>query len=269
MSNDFHIDDEGFRLIRSFEGYGKKLANGDCCAYQTPLKGGLDIPTIGYGCTEGVRMGMVWTKDQAEAALRREIAKHELAVSSLVKVALNQNQINACVSLSYNIGTGIGSKNRGFANSSVLSNINAGDMTAASKAFLLYDRAKGQVEPGLVSRRTRESALFQKPAIEPDTPWMPQGSITASPPSVPPSWWQQKWKHLLGVLGLGGGAGAEAVHPQLPSADQLFSTAQTYAPQVKTIFASGLVIPAITVVGAYIIIGHLLPWVMGGSNADS
>lgn len=87
---------------------------------------------------------------------------------------------------------------------------------------------------------------------------------------APPSWWREKWKHLLGVLGLGGTAGAEAVHPQLPSADQFFSVTQTYGPQVKTILANGLVWPALIVGVTYLIIGHVLPSLFGGSsNADS
>ena len=54
------ISEDGVRLICSFEGYHKKLSNGDCTAYQTYLGNGkYDIPTIGYGCTSGVKMGDV------------------------------------------------------------------------------------------------------------------------------------------------------------------------------------------------------------------
>jgi lysozyme len=268
--NNFKIDDEGFRLIRSFEGYGQKMPNGDCCAYQTKLKGGLDIPTIGYGCTENVKMGMVWTKAQAEEALRREISKHELAISSLVKVPLNQNQVNACVSLSYNIGTGIGAKKQGFANSSILVNINKGDMTGAAQGFLRYTRAKGKVEKGLVSRRTRESALFQKPVVEPDHPWMPQADITAQP--EPP--------HPVTVAGstvVGGGflyTAWEKVSGFFDGLDQdkvlnLLDVPDKHPGILKSAalfpWESALLYGGVAV-GIYFLLGHFLPARIGGVN---
>ena len=37
-------------LVKPFEGYAKRLPNGDCTAYPDPATGG-DPWTIGYGCT--------------------------------------------------------------------------------------------------------------------------------------------------------------------------------------------------------------------------
>ncbi|MGL4558672.1 MAG: glycoside hydrolase family protein, partial [Afipia sp.] len=62
------LSTEGLRLIKSFEGYHRKLADGRCMAYRCPA----GVWTIGWGCTEGVREGMVWTVEEAEAGLRRE-----------------------------------------------------------------------------------------------------------------------------------------------------------------------------------------------------
>jgi len=176
------ISDEGLRLICSFEGYHRALPDGSCTAYQTKLKGGLDIPTIGFGCTEGIVMGMVWTREQAEQAFRKELTKHEGAVMRLATVEINQHEFDALVSLSYNIGTGIGSPNKGLANSSVLKKLNKGDRVGAARAFHLYNKAKGRVERGLVSRRARESALFLKPAEKPAEPFMPQAVEASKEP---------------------------------------------------------------------------------------
>ena len=171
------ISDEGLRLIKSFEGYHKKLANGDCTAYQTYLGGGkYDIPTIGYGCTVGVKMGMVWTEAQATEALLKEVAKHEAYVTQYVTVPMNQNEFDALVSFSYNCGSGNLKK--------LVARLNKGDRVATAKAFLLYVKAQGRTLPGLVSRRTREAALFQKPVEAPEEPHMAH-SVTkeAEPPS--------------------------------------------------------------------------------------
>lgn len=159
-----NLSEDGFRLIRSFEGYHKRLEDGRCIAYRCPA----GVWTIGYGCTEGVKEGMIWTAEQAENGLRREIAKHEAAVNRLVTVEINQNQFDALVSLSYNIGSGALSK------SSVLKKTNAGNFTAAAQAFAAWNKGGGKVLPGLVSRRAREAALFMKPAAAPEAPFMPQ-----------------------------------------------------------------------------------------------
>lgn len=158
------ISDEGLRLIKSFEGYLDKQPDGSCLAYTCPA----GVATIGWGCTEGVKLGMRWTEAEAEAGLRREIAKFEAGVLRLATVEINQNEFDALVSFSYNVGLGALEK------SSVLKRLNAGDRTGAAQAFRLWNKGGGKVLPGLVSRRAREAALFLKPAAAPDAPWMPQ-----------------------------------------------------------------------------------------------
>lgn len=159
-----NISEEGLRLIKSFEGYHTRLKDGSCAAYLCPA----NVVTIGWGCTEGVKLGMVWTEAEAEAALRREIAKFEAAVNRLVTVSINQNEYDAMVSLAYNIGSA------GFARSTVLRRLNKGDRAGAAKAFEMWIRGGGRVLNGLVSRRKREAALFLKPVEAPQEPFMPQ-----------------------------------------------------------------------------------------------
>lgn len=173
------ISDEGARLIKSFEGYHDRLPDGRCKAYQRRYRGKLDVPTIGYGCTEGVQMGMVWTEAEAEAALRREIAKFEAAVTKSVKVEINQNEFDAMVSLSYNIGAAA------FGRSTVLKRLNKGDRLGAANAFEMWNKVGAFVEKGLVSRRAREKALFLKPSAAPPLPAMPQTVSEAATISKP------------------------------------------------------------------------------------
>lgn len=167
------ISEEGLRLIKSFEGYHTRQKDGSCSAYLCPAR----VPTIGYGCTEGVKIGMVWTADEAEAALLREIARFENAVNASVTVEINQNEFDAMVSLAYNIGAA------GFKKSTVLRRLNKGDRAGAAKGFQLWNKGGGRVLAGLVSRRMREAALFLKPATKPDEPFMPQ---TVTPAAEPP-----------------------------------------------------------------------------------
>lgn len=170
-----NISDEGLRLIKSFEGYHTRLKDGSCAAYLCPA----GVATIGYGCTEGVRLGMVWTAEQAEEALRREITKFENAVTKSVTVDINQNEFDSMVSLAYNIGVA------GFQRSSILRRLNKGDRKGAALAFHLWNQGGGRVLPGLVSRRAREAALFLKPAAKPEEPFMPQ-EVAASPEPAKP-----------------------------------------------------------------------------------
>ena len=177
------LSENGRKRIQGYEGYHDALPDGSCKAYQRMYNGKLDVPTIGWGCTEGVRMGMVWTRQQAEEAFDREVAKFEDAVTRLVTVPINANEFDALVSLAYNIGIG-SSKKPGFSTSSVLKRLNKGDRVGAAKAFHMWNRAGGAVVNGLVQRRASEASLFQKPIEAPEAPSMPQ-SVTASkePPS--------------------------------------------------------------------------------------
>lgn len=109
------------------------------------------IPTIGFGNTgPDVVMGLVWTQAQADEALTRRLAaEFEPAVNSGVKVKLIQNQFDALVSLTYNIGTG------GFLGSTLLRQLNAGDYRAAADDFMMW-----VIPSELTARRRRERATF-------------------------------------------------------------------------------------------------------------
>ena len=198
------ISENGLRKIEGYEGYGRALPDGRCAAYQDTYHGKLDKPTIGFGCTEGVEIGMVWTRAEADAAFMRELTKHEAAVQRLVTVDITQNEFDALTSFSYNCGIGALTK------SSILKRLNAGDRNGAADAFALYNKAGGGVVQGLVQRRASEASLCLKPVDAPERPAMPQSveasahpvsrkaiatatavAVTAAPalplPAVPPS----------------------------------------------------------------------------------
>lgn len=97
------------------------------------------------------------TQAQEEALLNIALPPYEKDVKTYVKVAVNQNQFDAMVSLDYNIGGG------NFKNSSVVANINKGDFAAAAESFKLWNKSGGQVVQGLVNRRNLEVELFNTP----------------------------------------------------------------------------------------------------------
>jgi|SRR6185369_10489287 len=84
----------------------------------------------------------------------------------------------ALTSLTYNAGPGWQQSGLGEA-------IKAGDLDKAQSIFLQYNKAGGEVNPGLVTRRQKEAAWFAgQPAPAPQA--APQAAPLQSPLSAPP-----------------------------------------------------------------------------------
>jgi lysozyme len=127
----------------------------------TAYRDSVGVLTIGYGhtgpdVTEGLRI----TQQQAEALLRQDLEKFQDGIDDVVTGDASDNQFGAMVSLAFNIGLGH------FKTSSVLRDHNAGDHQAAADAFLLWNKAGGQVLPGLDRRRHEERRLYLSPDPE-------------------------------------------------------------------------------------------------------
>lgn len=139
----------GIDLICSFEGLRLK-------AYDD----GVGVWTIGYGTTVingvTVKKGDTCTADQAKSYMAQDLKKFESAVNTAVKVPLNQNQFDALVSLTYNIGIGA------FKDSTLLKKLNAKDYKGAAEQFPRWNRGGGRVLNGLIKRRKIEMELFLK-----------------------------------------------------------------------------------------------------------
>lgn len=120
------------------------------------------VPTIGYGSTvyeNGVHVNLsdnTITKDRAIEILFNQLRGYEDAVNRYVKVPLNQNQFDALVDFAYNAGVGALQK------STLLKKINAGDYSGAAKEFDKWVYGGGKKLGGLVKRRDKERALFEK-----------------------------------------------------------------------------------------------------------
>jgi lysozyme len=137
------LDGSGFAFLKGNEGCRLE-------AYQD--SGG--VYTIGYGCTENVCPGMTITQGEADAMLKAAVLPVCRAINKLVRIVLEQNQFNALVSFTYNVGIGA------FENSTLLQKLNNGDFRGAQKEFLRWNKVAGEINAGLVDRRARESLLF-------------------------------------------------------------------------------------------------------------
>ena len=122
------------------EGYSDK-------AY-VPVPG--DVPTIGFGTTEGVKMGDSITAPKALARKLADVQKFEGALKQCVTVPLAQHEYDSYISLSYNIGS------KAFCSSTLVRKLNAGDYPGACAEILRWDRFKGQPLRGLTIRRQAE-----------------------------------------------------------------------------------------------------------------
>jgi lysozyme len=112
-----------------------------------------DVPTLGFGTTEGVKMGDKTSPERALIRLLADANAYEKAVKSCVKVPLYQHEYDAYLSLTYNIGTGA------FCRSTLVKKANAGDYTGACNEILRWNKAGGKVLNGLVKRRQAEHDL--------------------------------------------------------------------------------------------------------------
>lgn len=138
----------GISLIKLFEGLRLN-------AYLDSV----GIPTIGYGHTYRVQLGMSITQDAADLLLAMDLYDSERSVSSLVTAPLTDNQYAALVSFTYNLGAGA------LERSSLLSKLNGGNVADSADEFLKWTKAGGKELPGLVRRRHAERDLFLKSEI--------------------------------------------------------------------------------------------------------
>jgi len=116
-----------------------------------------NVPTIGWGHTSNVVIGMTCTQQQADTWLELDILSAVNDVNRLVSVPLTQNQFDACVDFTFNLG------GTNFAKSTLLKYINQKNFAAASLEFPKWNLCAGKPLEGLTKRRLAEQALFNTP----------------------------------------------------------------------------------------------------------
>ena len=133
----------GIDLIKKYEGCKLK-------AYKCPA----GVPTIGYGHTQGVKMGMTITQAQAEAFLKDDIKPLE-GVLNAMGINYTQNQFDALSDFIFNLGVG------NFNSSTLKKKIiaKASDVEIAEQ-IIKWVNVGGKPLLGLKKRRVEEANMF-------------------------------------------------------------------------------------------------------------
>lgn len=142
---------KGIDLIKRFEGW-----------YASPYLDPIGIPTIGYGFTyypdtkKRVTMNDApLTEQRGEDMLREVLKGYEQDVLRLVKSPLTQNQFDALVSFTFNLGA------TNLSKSTLLKKINKNpNNPTIANEFAKWRLAGGKVLAGLERRRKAESDLY-------------------------------------------------------------------------------------------------------------
>ena len=147
MNDSFKLSPSGAVMIQHYEGCHKSVGNRKYAAYLDPVQ----VPTIGWGHTNHhgrkFKMGDVWTADECHAEFLSDMAIFEKDVKRLVTVRLDQEQFDALVSFTYNLGAG------NLGKSTLLKKLNHKDYEGAAAEFPKWNKAGGKELPGLTRRR--------------------------------------------------------------------------------------------------------------------
>jgi len=138
------IGEKGLEIIKHFEQLFLE-------AYKCPA----GVWTIGWGSIKNVHEGMVITEEAAIARLKEDVKDAENGVNRYVKVDLNQDQFDAIVSWTFNLGSG------NLSSSTMLKRINAKEWHDVPHQIKRWNKAAGKVLKGLVRRRNAEALLWQ------------------------------------------------------------------------------------------------------------
>ena len=144
------ISNKGIQLIKHYEGVRNKPYR-DCVGLWTVGVGHL----IGDGKSLPESWNKLFTTEEVDALLKQDLVRFERGVQKLLPVPLTQNQFDALISFSFNLGLGV------LQRSTLRQNILRKDFKGAAEEFLKYVRAGGKIVKGLVTRRNDEKALFE------------------------------------------------------------------------------------------------------------
>lgn len=140
----------GLEFIKRHEGFR-------ATAYPDPGSSNGLPWTIGYGHTNSVYPNMVISRSQADSFLITDLRIAEGAVSRLIKVRLNQNQFDALVSFTFNVGVGA------LERSTLRRKLNEGRYSHVPSELKKWNKNDGVFMSGLAKRRKQEGILFMLP----------------------------------------------------------------------------------------------------------
>lgn len=96
-----------------------------------------------------------WSKEEVDRILAKDVERFERGVARFVPVKLSQNEFDALVSFSFNLGLGT------LQRSTIRQALLRGDKVTAIESLLKYNKAGGKILKGLDNRRKDEAAMFR------------------------------------------------------------------------------------------------------------
>ena len=139
-------------LVKSFEGYAKKLSDGNVEAYWDNLG---KVWTIAWGLTgPGIAEGTIWSPAKAEQEFdsRLDVTANQV-MEAIGDAPTTAGQMAAMVSFTYNEGAAA------FAGSKIRAYHVAREYQQAYEDFFQWERA-GSDPTALKERRTKEATLY-------------------------------------------------------------------------------------------------------------
>ena len=147
MSKSMRLGSRGSDLIKSYE----------TLSLHAYLPTPNDVPTIGWGHTNGVKIGQEIDAIKAEQFFRSDVLVAEQIVNHL-QVPLTQAMYDALVSLAFNCGT---------LGESITGALKGRDYYMACQHMFLWRKQVKQDLLGLARRRAREMFLFLEDGVNP------------------------------------------------------------------------------------------------------
>jgi lysozyme len=152
------MSEHGLELLKQWEGFKNTVYKDSA---------GLDTIGVGHLITSSekssgtitingvaVQYANGLTDQQVLDLLSQDVQPAEQAVNNGVKVALDQNQFDALVSFTFNVGVGA------FTSSTLLKVLNQSQYDGVPDQLRRWNKAGGQVVQGLVNRRENEVKLW-------------------------------------------------------------------------------------------------------------
>ncbi len=148
------VSENGLALVKAFESCMAAVRTRP--GFFKPYRDSAGVLTIGWGHTNHhlprFDGNTIWSQQQCDDALARDMQVFERWVRDHAMVALMQHEFDALASWSFNTG--------GPASATLWKKFNGGDRAAIPAELAKWNRAGGRVLAGLVRRRKAEGLLF-------------------------------------------------------------------------------------------------------------
>ena len=116
----------------------------------TSYKDTAGVETIGFGQADGTKAGETTNPVRALQVLQKSLDEHAKGMVQCIHVPISQGEYDAYLDFTYNVGVSA------FCHSTLNKKLNQSNYAGACSELLKWNKAAGEVVPGLVKRRQQE-----------------------------------------------------------------------------------------------------------------